>query len=54
MFQVGARHCERIFCLLTNPKFYLGEVGKAMIQEVEWKFEVIFCFLTCRKCDFFK
>jgi len=25
-----------------------------MIHLVEWHFEVIFCFLTNRKCDFFQ
>ena len=25
-----------------------------MIQVIEWKFEVIFCFLTNRKCEFFQ
>jgi len=44
MFQVVARHCELIICLLTSPKCDLGEVGKAMIQLVEWNFEVIFYF----------
>jgi len=30
------------------------EVEKAMIQVVNCHFEVIVCFLTNRKCDFFK
>jgi len=29
------------------------EVEKAMIQVVKCHFEVIFCFLTNWKCDFF-
>ena len=32
----------------------LVEVEKAMIQVVECHFEVIFCFLINRKCDFFQ
>ena len=47
------RHCE-LFCLLCSPKWQLDEVVKAMIQVVEWDFEVIFCFMTNRKCDFFQ
>jgi len=30
------------------------DVEKAMIQVVKCHVEVIFCFLTNRKCDFFK
>ena len=29
MIQVLASHFELIFCLLTSPKYYLGEVEKA-------------------------
>jgi len=30
------------------------KVLKAMIQVVKCNFQVIFCFLTNRKCDFFQ
>jgi len=32
----------------------LDEVEKAMIQVVEWHFEVIYCLLNNRKCYFFQ
>ena len=35
---VVARHCELVFCLLTNPKLVLDEVDKAMVQVVECQF----------------
>jgi len=37
-FPVVARHCELIFCLMTNPNCDLGEVEKAMLQVAEWHF----------------
>ena len=38
----------------TSPKCDLDEVEKTMIQVVECHFEVVFCFLTKRNCEFFQ
>ena len=32
----------------------MGEVEKEIIQDVEWHFEGIICFLTNPKCYFFQ
>jgi len=51
MFQVVARQGELIYCLLTLPKCYLGELDNAMFPVAESYLEVIFYYLTKPKCD---
>ena len=41
-FLVVVRHCEHIFWLLIYPNFDLVEVEKAMNEDVEWHFKIIF------------
>ena len=40
MFQVVARHCALISCLLTSPKCELCKVEKAILQGLEFNFEM--------------
>jgi len=54
MFQVVERNLELIFFLLTSLKCDLGEVEKAMFQELACHFVLIFCLLTIPKCDLIK
>ena len=46
MFQVVARHCEPIFCILTCLKCDLGKVDYATFQVVAVHCALIFCLLT--------
>jgi len=48
---VLAFHFELIFYFLSNSKFVLDEVHKAMIQVLVSHFELIYCLLTSPKCD---
>ena len=52
MCQRLAWHSQFILGLWTRPKCDLDEVEKAMIQVVKCHFEVIFCLLTNRNCNF--
>ena len=54
MFQGLAWHSQLIFGLWNRQKSNLDEVEKVMNQVVECHLEVIFCFLTNRKYDFFE
>ena len=49
--QVVEWHLYVILCLLTSPKFYFGEVEKAMFQVVRRHWELIFFILIIPKCD---
>ena len=48
MFQVVAKHCALISCLLISPKCGLRKVEKAMFQGLALHFELN---LTSSKCD---
>ena len=52
MFHWLALNSQLILGLWKSLKCDLDEVEKAMSNVVECHFEVIFCFLTNRKCDF--
>ena len=51
MIQAGEWHLKIIFGLLTNQKFYFGDVEKAMFQVVARHWEHIFFLLTITKSD---
>ena len=53
-FSSGCKALRTHFLPLDQPKFYFDVFEKAMIPFVESHFEVIFCFLTNRNCDFFQ
>jgi len=43
-----------LFSVFWPPQNATCEFKKAMIQVIDWNFDIIFCFLTSRKCDIFK